>query len=183
MEKKSCVVISAIGKDRPGIVSAVSKVLFEAGCNLEDSSMTILQGEFAMILIVSVPKTLTFSILDQKFNVIRQEQGLSVFLRPLSDQEIGSHQSRGTLHMISVYGNDQTGIVYRVAQLLADRQANITDVSTKRTVQDHSPLYMMMLEVECPKHLNLPALEKELNQLAKDLAVTITFHPIDTLTL
>jgi glycine cleavage system transcriptional repressor len=176
MEKKSCVVISAIGKDRPGIVSAVSKVLFEAGCNLEDSSMT-------MILIVSMPKTLTLSILDQKFSVIRQEQGLSVFLRPLSDQEMGSHQSRGMLYMISVYGNDQTGIVYRVAQLLADHQANITDVSTKRTVQDQSSLYMMMMEVECPKNLNLSELEKKLNELAKDLAVTITFHPIDTLTL
>jgi glycine cleavage system transcriptional repressor len=183
MEKKSCVVISAIGKDRPGIVSAVSKVLFEAGCNLEDSNMTILQGEFAMILIVSLPKMLTLSILDQKFNVIREEQGLSVFIRPLTGEEMGSHTSRGSLYMISVYGNDQTGIVYRVSQLLADHQANITDVSTKRTVQDHSSLYMMMLEVECPKHLDLTALEKQLNQLAKDLAVTITFHPIDTLTL
>jgi len=183
MEKKSCAVISAIGKDRPGIVSAVSKILFEAGCNLEDSSMTILQGEFAMILIVSMPQPLTVPMLDQKFNVIRREQGLSVFLRPLSSQEMGARSPRGALYMLSVYGNDQTGIVYKVSQLLANHQANITDVSTKRTVQDQSSLYMMMMEVECPKHLDLPALEKELNHLARDLAVTITFHPIDTLTL
>jgi glycine cleavage system transcriptional repressor len=66
-KEKNCVVISAVGKDRPGIVAGVSKVLFEAGCNLEDSSMTILEGEFAMILVVSLPEALKIEQLDKKF--------------------------------------------------------------------------------------------------------------------
>ncbi len=41
--------ITAIGKDRPGIVAGVSKALYDLGTNIEDSSMTILSGEFAMI--------------------------------------------------------------------------------------------------------------------------------------
>jgi glycine cleavage system transcriptional repressor len=47
--------LTAAGRDRPGLVAAVSKILFEEGCNLEDSAMTRLQGEFAILLILSGP--------------------------------------------------------------------------------------------------------------------------------
>ena len=43
--------MSAIGKDRPGIVADLAELIFEHGCNLEDSSMTILGGEFAVLLL------------------------------------------------------------------------------------------------------------------------------------
>ncbi|MFL6295779.1 MAG: glycine cleavage system protein R, partial [Actinomycetes bacterium] len=45
--------VSVFGRDRPGIVAAVSRVLADAGCNLEDTSMTILRGHFAMMLVVA----------------------------------------------------------------------------------------------------------------------------------
>src|SRR5664280_1086412 len=44
--------ITAIGDDRPGIVAAVTEVLVAVDANLEDTSMTILRGHFAMMLIV-----------------------------------------------------------------------------------------------------------------------------------
>jgi len=47
--------VSVFGRDRPGIVAAVTGVLAGAGCNLEDTSMTILRGHFAMMLVVSGP--------------------------------------------------------------------------------------------------------------------------------
>jgi glycine cleavage system transcriptional repressor len=45
--------VTAIGQDRPGIVAAVTKVLHERGGNLEDSAMTILGGQFAIVLLVA----------------------------------------------------------------------------------------------------------------------------------
>jgi len=50
--QKTYLVISALGEDRPGIVSQFSKVLLEHGCNIEDSRMTVLGGEFAVMLLV-----------------------------------------------------------------------------------------------------------------------------------
>jgi glycine cleavage system transcriptional repressor len=47
--------ISLFGKDRPGIVAEVSKVLYQLNLNIEDSSMTRLKGEFTIMLIVSFP--------------------------------------------------------------------------------------------------------------------------------
>jgi len=49
------VILSILGHDRPGIIAAVSKILFEQNCNIENVSQTILQFEFAGIFIVSMP--------------------------------------------------------------------------------------------------------------------------------
>src|SRR5574341_814979 len=177
---KSCVVISAVGKDRPGIVAAVSKVLFEAGCNLEDSSMTILEGEFAMILVVSLPEGLKIDELDHKFEEVRRSLQLAIFLKAMTFEETQRQKSRGQPYMISVYGGDKPGIVYRVTSLLAKENINITDVNTKRMDQEGSPVYMMMLEVECLGSLNADRLKEELEELGKTLSVTVTLHPIET---
>ena len=50
--------VTAVGADRPGIVAAVSGVLMEQGCNLEDTSMTILRGHFAVMLVLAAPDDL-----------------------------------------------------------------------------------------------------------------------------
>ena len=47
--------VSAIGRDRPGIVAAVSRVLLDLEGNVEDSQMSILRGHFAVMLIVALP--------------------------------------------------------------------------------------------------------------------------------
>ena len=51
--------VSVVGKDRPGIVAAIAEGLYHLGCNIADSSCTMLAGEFAMILIVSPPPPLS----------------------------------------------------------------------------------------------------------------------------
>ncbi len=51
--------LSAVGKDKPGIVAAVSAVLFQAGCNIEDSTMARLGGDFAIMLMLRLPEGFT----------------------------------------------------------------------------------------------------------------------------
>ena len=57
--------LSVVGVDRPGIVAEVSRVLFELGCNIEDSTCTILSGQFAMILVIAHPKFSTAAEIDR----------------------------------------------------------------------------------------------------------------------
>ncbi len=180
---KSKIVITALGQDCPGIVAGVTKVLYETGCNLEDSSMTILEREFAMILIASLPENLTLEVLDQRFNSVRESLHLSVFLRKLTSEESQKKKEAVCPQMISVYGVDQPGIVYQVAELLSKKKVNITDVNTRRVVESKSSLYMMMLEVEPPSGIDLSSLQRDLEDLGRKLSVTITMHPIETSTL
>ncbi|MEW6278361.1 MAG: ACT domain-containing protein [Candidatus Eremiobacterota bacterium] len=171
--------LAAVGRDCPGIVSAVSRVLYHHGCNLEDTSMTILRGEFAMILIVAVPQEAELEGL--RGDLEREAERLQLVL---SFRELPHHTERaapesGALpYIISVYGADHPGIVYRVTELLADNSINITDVNTR--VVGKEPVYIMLLEVEVPARLSPQSLEGMLEKLGQELKVEITCRPLET---
>ncbi len=85
------VVISVLGSDRPGIVAAVSRVLSENRCNIEDVSQTILQSEFAGIFIASLPEDLSMEDLEKKLQEHLKPMGLAVLLKPT--QEAGRYEA------------------------------------------------------------------------------------------
>ncbi|MDD5259949.1 MAG: ACT domain-containing protein [bacterium] len=178
---KKTIIITAIGKDRPGIVAAVSKVLYETSCNIEDSSMTILGNDFAMILMVALPASVSVSLLDKKMAAVRNKLGLSITLRPLKPTELKAAGSGNAVPcMISVYGTDKPGIVYRISDFLARNKVNITDVETKIISPQQNPVYVMMLEVNVPTPDRLPQVTKALAALAHELHVDITIKPIES---
>ena len=174
-------ILTAIGKDRPGIVAAVAKVLFETGGNIEDSSMTRLGNDFAMILMLTMPAKNSTTLLDKKLSAAGKKLGLSITLRQLSPAELKPAKADDSLpHLISVYGADKPGIVFKIADFLADRKANITDVETKIISPKTNPVYVMMLEVEIPKKANIAHLTAELDRLSQDLSVDINLKPIES---
>jgi glycine cleavage system transcriptional repressor len=178
---KKTVVVTAIGKDRPGIVAAVSRVFFETGCNIEDSSMTILGNDFAMILMVTLPLKSTPALLDRKLAPVRKKMGLAITQRPLLAAELKSTKPENVIpYMISVYGTDKPGIVYRISDFLARNKVNITDVETKIISADENPVYVMMLEVNVPAQMNITCLSEALSTLAKKLRIDITINPIES---
>ena len=50
---RTALILFAIGRDRPGIVDRITGLIFQSGCNLEDSRMAILGGEFALIVLLT----------------------------------------------------------------------------------------------------------------------------------
>ncbi len=178
---KKTVVVTAIGKDRPGIVAAVSRVFFETGCNIEDSSMTILGNDFAMILMVSLPLKSTPAQLDRKLALVRKKMGLSISLRPLQAAELKSSEPGNVVPcMISVYGTDKPGIVYMISDFLAKNKVNITDVETKIVSPETNPVYIMMLEVNVPAQMKITRLAAALSTLSKKLKIDISVNPIES---
>ena len=173
-------IVTALGKDRPGIVAGVTEVLYKLGCNLEDSAMTRLEGEFAIMLIFSSPATVSAEKLRKAFDVLEQKLKLAIHLKPLTAQETSKPRARGKTYRISVYGADRSGIVFQVSQVLARQGVNITDVHTHRSIGGKPFLYLMLLEVEVPTRLRLASLEHQLRQLAKRLGVEVSVRPTET---
>ena len=87
--------VTIISKDRPGIVADVTEVLFRLGCNIEDSSCTMLGGDFAMILIVSHDKPFPRSGLDDEFKGLHERTGLTASVRHLTENEVCSGERGG----------------------------------------------------------------------------------------
>jgi len=124
--------LSALGADRPGIVAAVSGVLADLGCNLEDSTMTNLQGHFAVLLVVSAPDGVTAGALEDALDPVAGLFELVVAVRPLDDapppgEPVGPRDEPWT---IAVHGADRTGIVRTVTSALAPLRASGSAAST-----------------------------------------------------
>jgi glycine cleavage system transcriptional repressor len=166
--------MTAIGRDRPGLVAAVTRVLLEHGCNLADCSMSVLSGQFAMILLLDAPDTLTLEDLREALVPVGSECELSILV---SEPHGGKAQPPGRPYVISVFGSDRPGIVHRVAAELASRQVNVTDLMSRIVGEG---VYTVVLDVDLPAGLNPEEFGDELRAVAGDLGVDLSFRPAET---
>ena len=174
--------LTIIGRDRPGIVSQVTEILFQGGFNIADSSCSILGGQFSMILIISNPEISTKEQFSDTFQPL-EEQHLSVYIRTLKPGGEVRPELEGELCMISVYGADKPGIVFQVTKELGDRKINITDLNTKLVGDKQKPVYVMMLEAMLPEGSEIEDLENWMKQLKQQLQVDISVRSLATMEL
>ena len=85
--------------------------------------------------------------------------------------------------MISVYGSDQPGIVYRVAEVLGERKVNITDLNTKLVGTEERPVYVMVIEATLPKDVEEDDVNRWLAPIRDELQIDITVRTIPTVEL
>ena len=172
-------IVTALGQDRPGIVAGVTRALYKLGCNLEDSAMTRLEGEFAIMLIFSCAVSVKEAVLRRAFAPLERGRRLVVHLKALKPTETRTPRRRGQPYVLSVYGGDKPGIVYQVSALLAQGGVNITDVHTHRSGGGPPWLYLMILELEVPPKQKLDGLERRLKQLGRKLSVQVSLRPAE----
>lgn len=167
--------VSAVGADRPGIVAAVTGVLVDHGCNLEDTSMSILRGHFAMMLVVAGPEDLAAATLEEALTAAAGRFDLVVAVRTIDDAVPSS--PAGDDWNVAVYGADRPGIVHEVASLLAQAHVNIVDLTTRLIGGESHPVYAMILDVTLPSGLSGDELAARLETRAKELGVECSVHP------
>jgi len=170
------VAVTAVGADRPGIAAAVAKVLFEYGGNLEDSRMAILGGHFAMMLIVSLPAGTDAKALEAALGEPAKKLDLIATVRPVAESP--PEHADGTQYVVTVYGADKPGIVYRVCGALASHGVNVIDLAT-RVVPGGQPVYVMIMEATVPAGADAAEIEADLKTLAAELSVDVSFHPLE----
>jgi glycine cleavage system transcriptional repressor len=170
-------VITGVGPDQPGMVSALTHVLLAHGANIEDSSMTILAHQFTVILLVSLPTDSDLQALAQALKPLEASHDFSLSLQPYHP---GAARAWGEALMISVAGADRTGITHQVSTILAEHQVNITDLNAQTIPGEDGPVYILMIEVQLPPNVTQEGLLKALKALPD---LDITLHPLEPVTL
>ncbi len=177
------VILSVLGKDQPGIIAAITGELFLAGSNLEDISMTILEGQFAMILVCALPQKRRLD-LKKRLDRLSRKLGVSVTWKESGSIKRGEkHLKNSTPYMISVFGKDRTGIVYRVSRFLAREGINVTDLNSRIIGRGSKGVYLMLLEADIPKRISLNKIRRGLQRLASQLKVELQIKPVDLITV
>jgi glycine cleavage system transcriptional repressor len=177
---KTQAALSAVGKDQPGIVAALAKMFFDLGCNLEESSMTRLKGDFAVLLLISLPDNLSLESLKTSMAALAKQWELAFTLRELPVGGDGSRvEPNAQNHTLVVYGIDHPGIVYKVTQAAADLKVNITDLRTRVTEGKSGAIYSLIMELEIPGGNTADSFREKLEILKKDLKVEVTLTPVE----
>lgn len=172
-------VVSAVGADRPGIVASVAAALTEVGANLEDSAMTILRDQFAMMLVVALPRELSLAALEVAMSAVGRDQDLLVSVRELAGEDEGPARASAIEHRLSVYGADHPGIVSGIASLLARRGVNIVDLTTRVIGSPEHPVYAMLLDLAVPGDVATEDLAAQLHARAAELGVDCELSAVD----
>ncbi|MBK1717730.1 glycine cleavage system protein R [Thiocystis violacea] len=165
--------LTLVGADRPGIVSRVTRVLYQSGCNLGEASMIRLGGNFTIMLMVSGGGT------DEKvlgaLAPVAEELGLRVHLDPLGG---GLHQHLVPNYQVRVMGADRAGIVADVTEILANQGFNILELESDVAGGHERPIYIMNIQGYSDR--TLESLTDALAVLAgRDVSVDVS--PVDVM--
>lgn len=170
--------LSASGADRPGILAAVTKAVFERGLSIEDSAMTVIDGELSLLLIVSGKEGFDERAFHKDIQNIQQSTGVSLLLRELTARALRKKQQSN--YIITLHGPDRAGIVYRTAEFLTNMGANITDLEVRTLSSGRGrPAYIMIIEVYSPVRSDIKKLEEGLASIGAGLGASISIRPLE----
>jgi len=163
--------ITVLGHDRAGIIAQTTNVLADLGLNIDDSTMTLLRGHFAMMLIVDGPAGI--GEIESALGVLTAEGSLSVTVREVPEERAAP---TGMPYVLNVHGADRPGIVSAITQEVARVGGNITDLSTRLA----SGLYVLSCECDLPADVDVTALGEHLDEVAQGLGVRASIHPLES---
>jgi len=166
------IVLTLTGHDRVGIVKEITNVLVKNGGNVENSRMARLGGEFAMLALVELEEK-DLSVFEADLQKLRDE-GFQITLQQTEDDH--SKKFVGWLpYQIEVLGADHEGIIYEIAQQLAELGINFEDVETTTAPAPMSgtPLFKMQATVLVPPNLPFHKWSDALEEIGDKLNVTV----------
>lgn len=164
--------ITFLGHDRPGIIAETTRALAGLGLNIEDSTMTLLRGHFAMMLLCDgeMPRA---DIADA-LAPLEADGTLTVEVREVPAEE--SAPAAGPSYVLTVHGGDRSGIVSSIVNEVAAVGGNITDLTTRLAGE----LYLLIAEVDLPAGVDADAVAQSLRDVAGELGVEVSLRAVES---
>ena len=163
-------IITAIGSDRPGIVSELSGIISTHGGNVEESRMSRLGSDFAIIMLVSVSTDW-----EESLEVALQSiNDLTISTKPTKIRELGDNKK----YKINLNGADNEGIVKVLSKYLAENSINILEMEThiSQAPISGTPLFNLNASVSIPKDVEEKGIQSDLSQISQKLGVEIELN-------
>lgn len=161
--------VTVLGLDRAGVIPAITGALAGCGANIQDSTMTLLGGHVAMMLLVNgdmSPDELVKQVSAPDLVVTASAVEARRSFRPRRD---------GVAYVLTVHGPDRVGIVSAISSVLAADGGTITGMSTRLSGR----LYVLIADVELPEKTDVADLMRRLAEVGRGLDAEVTFRPVE----
>jgi glycine cleavage system transcriptional repressor len=169
-------VITATGKDRVGLVDDFSSAIAEAGCNIEESRMAVLGGQFAFIILLS-GRWDALAKLEGQLPAVGERLGLAITHQRTRQRERGAAVIPYFVEAVSV---DRPGIVHGLSSFFARRVINIEQLDTHTYPAPHSgtPMITVTVTVGVPANTHLADLRDDFLDHCDAENLDATFEPV-----
>lgn len=167
----SLIAVTVLGDDRPGNVADVTTALAGLGCNLEDSTMTLLRGHFAMVVLVRTAHG--SDEVGAALAPVSADGRLLVDVRVLPERDAAA--APGAAYTLRVHGADRPGIVAAITRVVAAHDGNVVDLGTRLG----GGIYVLVAELELPESASFDALQGDLARVSGDLGVDVHISRVD----
>jgi glycine cleavage system transcriptional repressor len=168
-------VLTAVGHDRPGLVSGISELIHSSGANLEDSRMAILGGEFALVLLFSGTADAVTKVVEGA-QTMGDRLGLEIGVKDTKH----ARGARDILrYRLRVTGLDHPGIVHTITGALSQREVNVASLQSRvvHLPLSGTPNFELEVEVEVPPSLSIPELEETIRAVCARENLEFNFEP------
>jgi glycine cleavage system regulatory protein len=167
-------VMTVIGKDRPGLVESVASIVAEHGGNWLESRMSRLGGYFAGIVHVEVPAEKEGPLAEALKHL--DARGLTVVVHSDRAQASTARQT----NILEIVGQDRPGIVRQISHTLAEFGVNVEELQTEcaSAAMTGETLFKARAVLNVPTSCDVSRLRQELERIAGDLIVEISLEKL-----
>lgn len=171
-------VISSIGTDKPGIVNELAKACAVNQCNIIDSRMTVLGGEFAVIMMVSGSWN-DIAKLETALQSLSKKLELNTTVKHTGERT----HSRSMAYSVNVVALDNPGIVHEIAQFFSRQNINIDDLHTGTYCAPHTgtQMFSLTMTIGLASDTHIATMREEFLQFCDELNLDAIIEPLRTL--
>lgn len=145
----SVALVSVLGPDRVGLVSAIAEHLFNAGVNLRDTTFAALGSGAEFVALCELPEGLAAGEIEAGLKTLPELAGADVRAVPYAfDPSPGPAGS--VTHRIAISGGDQLGLVARLSEVFKQYNANIVRLEARKLPEAEGGLYVTRFAVFIP---------------------------------
>lgn len=169
-------VLAAIGEDQPGLVNELTQIILDCGGNIVDSRMTVLGGEFAVLLLLSGQWN-TIAKLEQALPRLEQKLGLTLILRRTKERNLNKQLMPYAIEVVAL---DHLGIVHHLADFFSHRGINIEELTTSSYAAAHTgtPMFSVRMSIAVPADLHIASLREEFMDFCDRQNLDAVMEPI-----
>lgn len=169
-------VITALGKDRSGIVNDLTQAILSCECNIEDSSMMVLGGEFSMMLLVTGNWN-AIARLEETLPGLQEKLDLTLHYKRTENRQYGRNLLPYAVDVISI---DHPGIVHHLANFFSSRKINIEELTTSSYSAAHTgtPMFSAHLEVGIPADSSIAELRDTFMEFCDSMNLDAVIEPL-----
>ena len=173
---KQLIVLSVLGSDRSGVVDSISKVILDCGGNIEESRMTALGKEFAMLMLVS-GNWHTLNKLEAGLDKLTSGNDLTATIKKT---DLRSDNNECMPYGVDIVCLDQPGIVFNLSNFFAERNIEISEVVTRRYAAAHTgaPMFAVQMAVKIPAQAHISTLREEFLEFCDSINLDAIMEPV-----